>query len=229
MPDVPRWMLSGGGSSGEPRRMLAGRHGLYLIVTRPAVPHEELVSEAVRLRVPVVQLREKDMDDRDLIDLATRLTRLTRGTDTLLIVNDRPDLALRSGADGVHIGAEDASAERARELVGDDRVVGVSGNTAEEARRAMRSGADYLGIGPIFPTTTKPDARPPTGLGGLRSVVHAVPELPAVAVGGIDRTNAADVLAAGARYVAVVSAVCFAADPLGELRAFVSEIVRSAR
>jgi len=202
----------------SPRRMLRDGGGLYLIITRPAIHHVELVAAAVDLGVPIVQLREKEASEGELTKLASRLAAIARGSRTLFVVNDRPRVALLSGADGVHVGREDVSAESARRTLGDDLVVGVSGNTPEEADEALAAGADYLGVGPIFPTTTKPDARSPIGLDGLRRVVEARPELPTVAVGGIDLNRAPSVVAAGAKYVAVVSAVCHAPDPLGALR-----------
>jgi thiamine-phosphate pyrophosphorylase len=198
--------------------MLRDGRGLYLIITRPAIPHVELVAAAVDLGVPVVQLREKEASEDELTELASRLAAVARGSRTLFVVNDRPRVALRSGADGVHVGREDASTESARLTLGDDLVVGVSGNTPEEADEALAAGADYLGVGPIFPTSTKPDARSPIGLEGLRRVVEARRELPTVAVGGIDLERAPSVITAGARYVAVVSAVCHAPDPLRALR-----------
>lgn len=201
-----------------PRRMLRNGRGLYLIITRPAIRHVELVAAAIDLGVPVVQLREKEASADELTDLASRLAAMARGSRTLFVVNDWPGVALRSGADGVHVGREDMSAERARRTLGDELVVGVSGNTPEEAEEALAAGADYLGVGPIFPTTTKPDARSPVGLAGLRRVVERRRELPVVAVGGIDLERAPSVIAAGATYVAVVSAVCHAPDPLVALR-----------
>lgn len=221
---------AGGGSAPVgrgARRRIAEGSGLYLIVTRPLVPHRDLVAAAVDRAVPVVQLREKSMPDGELTDLAGELADLTRGSDTLFIVNDRPDVALAAGADGVHVGADDAAPDGARLLLGDDAIVGVSGNTVGEARRAMNADADYLGIGPIFPTATKPDARSPVGLQGLRAVTGAVPDFPAVAVGGIDLGSAARVAEAGASYVAVVSAVCHVADPLAAIDAFMSELRRA--
>jgi thiamine-phosphate pyrophosphorylase len=216
---------AGGGRS--PRNAIRSGRGLYLIVTSPNIPHDELVRAAVERRVPVVQLREKDAPADEVARLASELRGVTTGTDTLLIVNDRPEAALEALADGVHVGRDDTRPEEARLLMGDSRVLGVSGNTVEEARAAQAAGADYLGLGPVFPTSTKQDARTPVGLGGLARVATEVPDLPIVAVGGIDASNAASVVRAGAAYVAVVSAICFADDPvlaMDELLAVLSDV-----
>lgn len=216
-------------SSGRPEYGTRGRladGGLYLIVTAPAIPHEELVKAAVERAIPIVQLREKELPENDLVSLAGRLVDLTRGSGTLLVINDRPDIAAAVGADGVHLGRSDVRPEAARRLLGAGRVVGVSGSTPDEAIAARDAGADYIGVGPIFPTMTKPDARAPVGTGRIRIVADAVPQLPIVAVGGIDSGNAAAVIAAGADYAAVISAVCHAADPVAALDAFLDALSR---
>lgn len=199
------------------RGLSLGRRGLYLIVSAPAIPHEELVEAAVERGVPAVQLREKTMSEPDLIALAVRLSDLARGSSTLLIVNDRPDIAAAARADGVHLGRGDARPDEARRTLGPGRIVGVTGNTAREARAARAAGADYIGVGPIFPTATKPDAQRPVGRDRIRVVREAAAELPIVAVGGIDRENAASVIGAGADYVAVIAAVCRARDPVAAM------------
>ncbi len=208
----------------RPRERLAAGRGLYLIVTRPAIPHLDLVAAAVDMSVPVVQLREKELGDDELTALASDLAELTRGSDTLFIVNDRPDVARAARADGVHVGTGDAAPEEARRLLGEMAIVGMSGNTVGEARAAVAAGADYLGIGPIFPTATKPDARPPIGVDGLAIVTAEMPDLPTVAVGGIDLTNVASVVGAGADYVAVVSAICHTDDPVAAMEVFLAEL-----
>jgi thiamine-phosphate diphosphorylase len=208
----------------EPRARFSEGSGLYLVLTEPAVPHAELAAEAVRLSVPVIQLREKRLGDEALAAIARSLRDATRDTSTLLIINDRADLAAAVGADGVHVGPGDLSAAAARAVVGPRTLVGVSARSPEEIEAARRAGADYVGVGPVFPTATKPDALPPVGIRGLREAAAAAEPLPVVAIGGIDRDTAAGVLAAGARYVAVISAVCHAPDPIAALEAFVSSI-----
>jgi thiamine-phosphate pyrophosphorylase len=198
--------------------------GLYLILTSPRLPHVDLARAAVERGVPAVQLREKSMPDDELLALAVSVRDVTRGTDTLFIVNDRPDIAASSGADGVHLGKDDTDVETARELMGPGTIVGVSTRLPDEAEAAERVGADYIGIGPVFRTGTKPDALAPVGLSGLAAVTERVPGLPGVAVGGIAAEKAAGVLAAGARYVAVISAICFADDPVAALDGFMKSM-----
>ncbi len=197
-------------------RRILGAGGLYLVVTRPRIPHEELVAAAVARGVPIVQLREKDLPDDELLDLARALRRVTAGTSTLLIINDRPDVAAAVRADGVHVGRTDADPAAARRIVGAG-IVGLSANAREELATAVRAGADYVGVGPVFPTATKPDAREPIGLEGLRELGALCPTLPVVAIGGLDRTTAPGAIEAGAAFVAVVSAVCRADDPIAAL------------
>ncbi len=197
----------------DARRRFAGAGGLYLIITEPVIPHADLVRAAVERGVPVVQLREKGLSDRALTDLARDLSIAVRGSGTIFIVNDRPDIALAAGADGVHLGRTDMNPVNARRLLGPAAIVGVSANTPEEALVAREADVDYIGVGPVFPTVTKPDARSPIGLGGLARLAEAVPDIRRVAVGGIGRANALDVRRAGADFVAVISAICHADDP----------------
>ncbi len=212
-----------------PRDVFAHGRGLYLIVTRPTIPRSELVAAAVDLGVPVVQLREKKIEDSALRDLAAELVAITRPSRTLFVVNDRPDVAALVGADGAHVGTGDLDACRARALLGPRAVLGVSGNTPGEARAAAAAGADYVGVAPVFPTTTKPDALPPVGLEGVERVVSMAPEVPVVAVGGIDASSAASVVEAGAAYVGVVSAVCQAADPIAAIEELMAALEAPGR
>ena len=198
----------------NPKERLLGGRGLYLILTSPVIPHVELAAGACERGVPAIQLREKSLPDEELMRLAREIADVTKGTDTLFIVNDRPDVAAAAGADGVHLGRADAGIESAREILGRSAVVGLSTRTPDEARAAEIAGADYIGVGPVFPTHTKPDALAPIGLAGLRAVAARVPDVSRVAIGGIAVSTAADVLRAGAHYVAVISAVCHADDPL---------------
>ena len=208
----------------NPRESLIGGGGLYLVLTSPVIPHVELAAGACERNVRVLQLREKNLPDEELLKLARELAGVTGDTDTLFIVNDRPDIAAAAGADGVHLGQSDASITAARDLLGSGAVVGLSTRTPDEAAAARAAGADYIGVGPVFPTDTKPDALAPIGLGGLRSVAERVPELTRVAIGGITSSAAGAVLAAGAHYVAVISAVCHADDPLAAIDDFQTRI-----
>lgn len=190
--------------------------GLYLVITTPNVPHIELARAAVECGVPVIQLREKGLPDPELLELARALRDVTNGTGTRLIVNDRPDIAAAVCADGVHVGRQDADAVIARRTVGPDAIVGLSVNTVADAV-AVEADVDYFGVGPVFTTDTKPDADDPVGVDRIVDITRAMPDIPVVAIGGLGFGNVATVTAAGARFAAVVSAVCFAEDPIAAI------------
>jgi thiamine-phosphate diphosphorylase len=217
---------SSDGADGVSKRvqMLRRGRGLYLILSEPRVPHASLAAAACERGVPVIQLREKDVDDETLLELAREISVVTAGTGTLFIVNDRPAVALRSGADGVHLGTGDAACEEARKILGREAIIGLSTLTPAESRAAVAAGADYIGVGPVFPTATKPDARNPIGVGGLAAAADAALGVPKVAIGGIAPHNACEAMAAGADYVAVISAICHADDPVGALDDFLDAL-----
>ncbi len=154
----------------------------------------------------VVQLRMKDADGGAMLEEALRIRETADRLCKLFIVNDRVDIAMASGADGVHLGQSDIPVEVARKLMGDDAIIGVSVDNVEEAVRAVENGADYLGVGAIFSTSTKPDAKQGIGLGPVFEIRNAV-DVPIVAIGGINRGNIQDVIKAGADAAAVVSAI----------------------
>jgi thiamine-phosphate diphosphorylase len=205
----------------DARVLLSEGRGLYLVLTAPVIPHLELARAACERGVPALQLREKDMPDDELLLLATELASLARGYPTLFVLNDRPDLAAACGADGVHVGQGDEDVAAARATLGPEAIVGLSTRTPGESTDALAAGADYVGVGPVFPTDTKPDALAPIWLPGLREVSAAVPDLPKVAIGGITVDTAAEVMDAGADYVAVISAICHAPDPIAAIDEFV--------
>ncbi len=190
--------------------------GLYLVITAPNIPHVELARAAVRCGVPIIQLREKELPDPELLTLARALRDVTNGTGTRLIINDRPDIAAAVHADGVHVGKQDADAVIARRIVGPGAIVGLSVNTVADAV-AVDADVDYFGVGPVFATDTKPDADDPVGIDRIVDITKAMPNVPIVAIGGLGVRNAAMVVAAGARFAAVVSAVCFADDPIAAI------------
>ncbi len=173
----------------------------------------------------VIQLRNKSASTRTLLAEGMALRTLTRKHGALLIVNDRIDVALAVDADGAHVGQDDMPATLARRLLGRQRILGVSATTLAEAEEARMAGADYLGIGPIFSTMAKADAGQPVGSDLIASIAQQCP-LPLVAIGGINAENAANVLAAGATGIAVITAVVAAEDIAGataRLRAIVEK------
>lgn len=173
--------------------------------------HEEVARAALAGGATLLQLRDKQASARSLVETARRLVALARPEGIPVVVNDRVDVALAAGADGVHVGEEDLAVADARRILGPHGVVGASAGTVEEAVRAEREGADYVGVGPVFPTGTKPDAGAAIGLEGLSRIAGAV-RIPVVGIGGITPDNAAEVVRAGAAGVAVISAVADAED-----------------
>lgn len=179
-----------------------------------------LVATAVAAGVTAVQLRDPGADGDRLVELGQELMTVLRGTGTPLIVNDRVDLVAAIGADGAHIGQGDIDPVQARELLGPDALLGLSVQTPAHVAVARGYGADvvdYLGVGPVWPQTTKSDAAEPGGLDRLRAIVAASP-WPCVAIGGIDAARASQVRTTGAAGVAVVSAVCGQPDVSGAVR-----------
>ena len=173
--------------------------------------HLEVVCAAIRGGATMIQLREKEADRTTLVQIGQELRAVTRETGVLLIVNDRIDVALAVDADGVHVGQDDMPAACARRLIGPDRILGVSTRSLEEAIRGARDGADYLGVGPIFPTGSKPDAAPPMGTAGLSDIAARV-RIPIIAIGGVRSENVESIVEAGADGVAVISAAVSAPD-----------------
>jgi thiamine-phosphate pyrophosphorylase len=171
----------------------------------------DVVLSAVRGGATVVQLREKEASARETLELGRALLERLRPLGVPLIVNDRVDLALALGADGVHVGQGDLPPEVARRLLGPDALLGLSITGPGDLATLDPAVVDYAGVGPIFPTGTKADATPALGLEELAQLRRLLP-VPAVAIGGITVHNAADVIAAGADGVSVVSAICSADD-----------------
>lgn len=159
-----------------------------------------------------VQLRMKHTDGREMLAQAKLIADAARDMDRFFFVNDRVDIAMASGADGVHLGQSDMPVSEARRLMGDDAIIGASVQTVGQAVEAVEQGADYLGVGSIFITATKPDAAQGLGLGAIFEIRQAV-DAPVVAIGGINRGNIQDVIRAGADSAAVVSAVVAQEDP----------------
>jgi thiamine-phosphate pyrophosphorylase len=202
--------------------------GLYLVTDRMLCGQrtvEEVVFMALQGGATCIQLREKDASTRDFVEEAQRVKAVMAPFRALLIINDRIDVALAVGADGVHIGQQDMPCKIARKLMGPRALIGLSVETWADVERAATLDADYLGVSPVFETPTKTDTKGYWGLEGLRRIRTAT-RLPLVAIGGLNITNAADVIRAGADSIAVVSAICAADDPYQaarELSAIIGE------
>lgn len=177
---------------------------------------ERTVRGALDAGCRMIQLREKSLADRDLLARAGLLRRWTREAGALLIINDRADIAALVDADGVHVGQEDLPPPEARRIVGPRRLVGVSTHSIEQARSGVLSGADYLGVGPVFPSRTK-SFHEFVGLSLIRTAANEI-SLPWIAIGGIDAERARDIAAAGGRRIAVGAALCGAEDPAAAMR-----------
>jgi thiamine-phosphate pyrophosphorylase len=172
-----------------------------------------LAAAALRGGADVIQLRHKLLARGELLLLARRLRELTRVARALFVVNDHLDLALLSEADGVHLGPDDLSIAGARRVAGDRLLIGASASNPTAAKAAIDSGADYVGCGPAFATPFKPE-KEVIGPGGVAAVAHALgPAIPVFAIGGIDASNIAQLVAAGVRRACVIRAVGDAADP----------------
>jgi thiamine-phosphate pyrophosphorylase len=204
---------------GAARRERLACARLYLVLE--ARPHEEdpasLLDAALRGGVDVVQLRDKDLPDDALVGAAAVFRRACDAHGALFVLNDRPDLVEAAAADGVHVGQSDTPAALARAAVGPERLVGLSVSSRAELAGAAGADVDYLGVGAVFGTPTKPEAES-GGLELVRAAAERV-RVPWFAIGGVDLDNAAEVAAAGAPGIAVVRAIRDAADPEAAARA----------
>lgn len=202
---------------------------LYAVTDRTWTGKQTLyqqVEAAVKGGVTCVQLREKELDEAAFLQEAKEICALCRRYNVPFIVNDNVDIALACGADGVHVGQEDMAAGNVRCRAGKDIILGVTVHTVEEARQAVRNGADYLGLGAVFPTSTKTDAEQMPG-DMLRAICASV-ELPIVAIGGINRDNLLKLSGSGVDGAALVSAIFSAEDieeTCRELRALSEKMV----
>ena len=189
--------------------MILPDYALYLVTDRSLSRGRttvDVVREAVAGGATCVQLREKQASTRDFLEEARALSALLRAQRVPFLINDRVDIALAVGADGVHLGQQDMPIADARRLGPSSWIIGVSAESLEDAIRAEKEGADYIGVSPVFSTPTKTDTARPLGLEGLRAMRAAV-RIPLVAIGGIQLHNAREVIRAGADGLAVVSAI----------------------
>lgn len=174
--------------------------------------HVELAKLAIKGGADILQFRQKIGTTREMIEICREIKRLCEDSDVTFIVNDRVDVAIASEADGVHLGQEDFPIPLARKLLGETRIIGGSAVTLEEAQECLSEGADYIGFGPVYPTTSKNDAGPVTGIEILKEVVNTI-SIPIIAIGGVTVENTPEVIRAGAQGIAVISAVCCQENP----------------
>ncbi|MBI4752789.1 thiamine phosphate synthase [Candidatus Desantisbacteria bacterium] len=191
-------------------------HGLYLILDYglfgERIWDRDCIKEIITAGVDVVQLRVKNMPDSKLILLGNMLRKITEEAAVLLIINDRVDIALAVKADGVHLGQDDIPIDVARKLIG-DKIIGISTHSLTQAQQAEKNGADYIGIGPVYSTTTKQDVGKPIGCEIVHEICKTV-SLPVVAIGGINQDNLTEVIKTGAGGIAVANTVLETDDPV---------------
>jgi thiamine-phosphate pyrophosphorylase len=209
------------------QRLKAAR--LYVITSSAHSDGRDLVSQsraALMGGAEILQLRHRGLKDSALLLVARELRRLTDQYHALFIINDRPGVALLVDADGVHVGQEDLPVDAVRRVMGEDKLVGVSTHAIEQARKALEDGADYIGVGPVYPTPTK-EGRPAVSVEYVRQVARLKLPIPFFAIGGIDAGNISEVLDAGATRVAVVRAVMASPDPEEAARSLKKSIYSS--
>lgn len=175
--------------------------------------HLELAEFAIAGGADTIQFREKGGETRQLIQIAGEMQALCKKAGVAFIVNDRVDVAIASHADGVHLGQDDFPIPLARKLLGEAAIIGGSAGNVEEAQKCLSEGADYIGFGPVYFTTSKQDAGPAGGLDLLKQVIEEIP-LPIIAIGGLTRDNVLPVIRTGVHGIAVISAVCCQRDPM---------------
>lgn len=186
----------------------------YLVTDHKGKTNDEIldiIEEALKGGTSIVQIREKTASTKDFYELALKVKEITQKYDVPLLINDRLDIAIAIDSDGVHIGQDDMPARKAREILGEDKIIGVSAATIEEARKAEADGADYIGTGAVFPTATKDDA-PSITKEDLSEITSSI-SIPTVAIGGITLENAHELKDTGIAGFSVVSAIMSAESP----------------
>lgn len=198
--------------------------GLYVILTNPVVSHEKIAESCVKNGVGMIQLREKEMSDRVLLEKAKNIAGIVCGSHTRFIVNDRVDIPLLSGADGIHVGQEDLSVDDVRKIAGETvSIVGLSTHSLKQVEESAKENVDYIGFGPVFPTYAKKKPDPVVGTAQLSRAVR-MSSVPVVAIGGINRDSVDEVLQAGARNIAMIRPVCGTTSYEEEIRFFTEKM-----
>jgi thiamine-phosphate pyrophosphorylase len=196
----------------EMKKKIGRLHVLTDAELQSRYSHVELAKMAISGRADTIQFRQKTGSTREMIKTAIGMKELCAASGVAFIVNDRLDVALATDADGVHLGQDDFPIPLARKILGNNTIIGGSAATVEEAQKCAAEGADYIGFGPVFPTSSKFDAGPVSGMEILKKVVREF-SLPIIAIGGISADNVPEVIQAGAYGIAVISAVCCQEDP----------------
>jgi thiamine-phosphate pyrophosphorylase len=188
----------------------------------PGPEHLETIEKALKAGVSTVQIREKHLEDKELYNFSKQARAITNKYKALLIIDDRPDIAKLVCADGVHIGQEDLSVEQVRSIIGAKGIVGKSTHSIEQALQAEQEGADYIGVGPVYPTNSKKGVCASVGVSLVREVAERI-SIPFVAIGGIKHNNIRPVIEAGAKSIAVITGIVSAPDPYQAALDYVSD------
>ena len=182
--------------------------GLYVIISNPVLPYTEIAEICVSEGIRYLQLREKELSDRRILEISKDIISITKGSRTKFIINDRVDLAIISDADGVHLGQDDISIDQARRLLANDKIIGISTHNLKQAENALLKTPDYIGFGPIFKTPTKKIPDPVLGTEQIPLLIDLKNKMnndtPFVAIGGIDYSNINEVIASGAKNFSLV-------------------------
>ncbi|MGA2774784.1 MAG: thiamine phosphate synthase [Candidatus Omnitrophota bacterium] len=192
----------------KPKKKLLKKSRLYLILDKKTCANKPLNLIAGKIKdskIDIIQLRAKDENKNNLLKEAIRLNRIFKSSGKIFIINDYPEIAKIADCDGVHLGQNDSSVKKTRKLLGKNKIIGVSCHSLKQARIAQRQGADYIGIGPLFATKTKPDY-PPIGLRGLKELEGKI-KIPYFAIGDIKQDNIESVVAQGAKRAAICRAI----------------------
>ncbi|MCL2688382.1 MAG: thiamine phosphate synthase [Chitinispirillia bacterium] len=208
------------------KRVFLSRFGFYSVLTDPIKGYEYLTELLVDEEIPFVQLRMKNVSEKQIVDTALRMRKITEGSNTLFIVNDNPHIAKEVMADGVHIGQSDMPYQQVREIVGDDMIIGISTHNPQQTKNACDEKPDYIGVGPVWATPTKQIADPAIGLDGMKEML-SISTVPAVCIGGIDLSNLASVLESGAQNFCMVRQFTQSENPklvLGDMKRIYDDI-----
>jgi thiamine-phosphate pyrophosphorylase len=203
-------------------------HVITDITIQSRFTHAQLAEMAIQGGADTIQFRQKTGSTRQLIEMAEAVQSVCARHDIPLIVNDRADLALAIGATGAHFGQDDLPVAIGRRILPPEAIIGASARTEDNTLAAISAGADYIGFGPIYQTSSKPDAESPKGLKGIQSMCE-IAGCPVIAIGGITAKTAYDVICAGAYGIAVISAVCGQPDPVAATHQLLAEIQRAKR
>ncbi len=179
--------------------------------------HVELTEMAITGGADAIQFRQKHGSTREMIETACQMKELCSRSDVKLIINDRIDIAIAANADGVHLGQDDFPIPLARRLLGNDRIIGGSAGSIEEAMKCLNEGVDYIGFGPVYQTGSKDDAGPAKGIAIMKQVIKKM-NCPVIAIGGVNSVNIPEIIRSGAYGIAVISAVCCMEDPVTATR-----------